>query len=76
MDAAVYAAMSDPAKNYNFSRRWLAPPLERKRPGTGDTAPRATVEGDRTGKIDTTSKPNGPWLSLAEWAEAMRGRRV
>jgi hypothetical protein len=74
MDAAGYAAMSDPAHNFNFSRRWLEPPLERKRPGTGDTAPRAELEDSSSEKTNTTSDARGPWLSLEDWAEKMRRR--
>jgi hypothetical protein len=31
VNAADFAAMSDPARNPQFSRQWLPPPLKRKR---------------------------------------------
>jgi hypothetical protein len=44
MDAAAYAAMSDPDRNPNFRRKWDAPPLKPKRPPMGGTIGQAEIE--------------------------------
>ena len=45
MDAARFAAMSDPAHNFHFSRGWdEPPPLKRERPRIGPTMQRANSE--------------------------------
>lgn len=47
MDAARFAAMSDPARNFHFSRGWdEPPPLKRERPGIAGTMHRAKNSGD------------------------------
>lgn len=52
MDAAQFAAMSDPARNYHFSRGWdEPPPLKRERPRTGGTVSRSQNSG-RDNKLD------------------------
>lgn len=54
MDAARYAAMSDPDRNYHFSRRWMPPPLKRDRPALAGTSIRADFE--TTGQADQYKK--------------------
>jgi hypothetical protein len=55
------AAQSDPDRNYHFSRRWSGPPLESKRPPTGDTVQRARKSISSSDLINTKSSRILQW---------------
>jgi hypothetical protein len=55
MDAARMAAMSDPARNFHFSRRWQGPPLDRSGPRIVPTIQRAKIEDGSSDMVNTSA---------------------
>jgi len=66
MDAARAAGMSDPAMNFQFSRRWTPPP-ERKRPLSGGTESRAVND------LGSSSKTSDIGTAPPDQAKSARG---
>ncbi len=64
MDAARYAAMSDPARNYHFHRGWdFPPPIKRDRPPIA-----GTIAGAKNSMGNISSTENSDGARLIQWA--------
>jgi hypothetical protein len=59
MNAANFAAMSDPQHNPQFARRWVPPPLRReRRPGQGAALEFIYDNGNNSATDDSQERPH------------------